>query len=234
MSLLGELEKRLEGLVEGFFAKQFKSGIHPVEIAKGLAREMERKKRLSLSGFIAPSSFLVALSADDFEATGPMRETFLAELKNFVEETAKKEGCRLLAKPQVELTKDVSLSLGEMRVETLEVDPIAIEAFELEQKDPKARLLQRGSRGSKDSVFPLEKETTTIGRLSGCDINVMDQSASRLHAEIRKDGRRYILKDLGSTNGTLLNDCVVESAQLKQGDVITVGKTRLEFNISDV
>lgn len=234
MSLLGELEKRLEGLVEGFFAKQFKSGIHPVEIAKGLAGEMERKKRLSLSGLVAPSSFSVALSADDFEATGPMRETILAELKTFVEETAKTEGYRLLAKPQVELTKDVFLSLGEMRVETLEIDPIAIEALELEQKDPRAHLLQKGSRDSKDSVFPLEKETTTIGRLPGCDINVIDQRASRLHAEIRKDGRRYILKDLGSTNGTLLNGRMVESVQLKEGDIITVGKTRLEFNISDV
>jgi pSer/pThr/pTyr-binding forkhead associated (FHA) protein len=68
-----------------------------------------------------------------------------------------------------------------------------------------------------------------IGRLAGSEIEVDDPGASRRHAEIRRQGDQYVVVDLGSTNGTLVNDSPVSEAALEDGDRITIGRTVLEF-----
>jgi molecular chaperone DnaK (HSP70) len=77
--------------------------------------------------------------------------------------------------------------------------------------------------------FPLNKETTTLGRKSNNDIWVKDDLASRFHAEIRKDGEAFFLVDLGSTNGTYLNAARIAQKQptiFRQGDEIRIGSIR--------
>jgi pSer/pThr/pTyr-binding forkhead associated (FHA) protein len=69
-----------------------------------------------------------------------------------------------------------------------------------------------------------------IGRLPECDIVISDPGASRRHATItRQDGGEYVLTDLGSTNGTIVNDEPVGEHVLTDGDRITIGNTVLEF-----
>jgi pSer/pThr/pTyr-binding forkhead associated (FHA) protein len=77
--------------------------------------------------------------------------------------------------------------------------------------------------------WPIEGELAVIGRLSGSEVEIQDPGASRRHAEIRRDGGDFVLVDLGSTNGTLLNDSPVSEASLEDGDRITIGRTVLEF-----
>lgn len=74
-------------------------------------------------------------------------------------------------------------------------------------------------------------ETVTIGRSSDCAIPVRDRYLSRHHAEIIPDAGRWLLKDLGSANGTYLNGTRVEKQkQLKPGDRIRVGDTEIVFH----
>ncbi|HEX2026318.1 MAG TPA: FHA domain-containing protein, partial [Actinomycetota bacterium] len=68
-----------------------------------------------------------------------------------------------------------------------------------------------------------------IGRLQGSEVEIQDPGASRRHAEIRRDGGDFVVVDLGSTNGTLVNDHPVSQATLEDGDRITIGRTVLEF-----
>ncbi len=56
-----------------------------------------------------------------------------------------------------------------------------------------------------------------------------DPGASRRHAQIRREGEDFTLTDLGSTNGTLVNEEPVTEWILEQGDRITIGRTVLEF-----
>jgi pSer/pThr/pTyr-binding forkhead associated (FHA) protein len=79
------------------------------------------------------------------------------------------------------------------------------------------------------TAFRIRKQTVTIGRLPECDVVVSDPGASRHHARIRVDGGEYVLTDLGSTNGTLVNDEPVQERSLLHGDRITIGTTRFEF-----
>lgn len=72
--------------------------------------------------------------------------------------------------------------------------------------------------------YPLTKDVTTMGRSSSSDVQIKDHMASRNHCQVRREGKLYTLVDLGSRNGTKLNDKKVSERQLAYGDVIKVGE----------
>jgi serine phosphatase RsbU (regulator of sigma subunit) len=81
---------------------------------------------------------------------------------------------------------------------------------------------------------PLEGEAVSIGRASDCTIPIKDRYLSRKHAEIVSIGSGWMLKDLGSANGTYLNGTRVERDEiLKTGDRIRLGDTEIVFETSD-
>jgi phosphoserine phosphatase RsbU/P len=93
------------------------------------------------------------------------------------------------------------------------------------------RLIVRVSPTGGDSVAELNRPRITIGRSARNDLCVEDPFASRLHAEVRSRGDSFWLSDLGSANGTLLNDVrMTAPVMLRDGDVIRIGETAIEFN----
>jgi serine phosphatase RsbU (regulator of sigma subunit) len=85
------------------------------------------------------------------------------------------------------------------------------------------------------SLAPMSIEAhgplVTLGRATECTIPIKDRYLSRRHAEIVYDADAWIVRDLGSVNGTLLNGARLEgSAPLRAGDRITLGDTEIVFN----
>jgi hypothetical protein len=76
--------------------------------------------------------------------------------------------------------------------------------------------------------WPLERNVR-IGRSSGCDIVLRDDSVSRRHAEIALRGGVCVLRDLGSSNGTFVNGRQVERTRLRRGDEVVLGETVLRL-----
>ena len=76
---------------------------------------------------------------------------------------------------------------------------------------------------------PLGIEPTVIGRSSKCDVQIDQESVSRNHARIIRQRSVYVIGDLGSTNGTYVNDELVEEYQLRRGDQIKVGDTIFKY-----
>ena len=78
-------------------------------------------------------------------------------------------------------------------------------------------------------VYPLDQvELVVIGRSDGCDIRFLDMKISRNHCQIRKKLDGYFIKDLGSTNKTILNGEVIEDERkLEVGDLIDLGDVTL-------
>ena len=81
-------------------------------------------------------------------------------------------------------------------------------------------------------TFPLSSARQLIGRESNCDIVIPDINASRTHAELRfEQPGVWVLTDLGSTNGTLVNGRQITSQVLQGGERIVMGTTNLQFVI---
>lgn len=79
--------------------------------------------------------------------------------------------------------------------------------------------------------FPLGRLRITIGRSARNDLCIPDPFASRVHAEVRREGEEYVLQDLGSANGTLYNGATVDGAvHLTSGGRIQIGETEIIFD----
>ncbi len=72
-------------------------------------------------------------------------------------------------------------------------------------------------------------KTVLIGRADQCDITINDSSVSRKHASVERKDSRFLLQDLKSTNGTLVNGESIDVHVLSHGDKIRIGKTVFQF-----
>jgi len=77
--------------------------------------------------------------------------------------------------------------------------------------------------------YDLTKPQFSIGRSSKCDIQIDQESISRNHAVLVNDGKRVRVRDLGSTNGTYVNDAPVKDVEVHNGDFIKIGRTIFKF-----
>src|SRR5438105_1288443 len=77
--------------------------------------------------------------------------------------------------------------------------------------------------------FNLETANVIIGRSSKSDVQIDQESVSRNHAKIINTGKSIILRDLGSTNGTYVNDQLIDEYVLRDGDFIKIGRTIFKF-----
>ena len=85
---------------------------------------------------------------------------------------------------------------------------------------------QGAKRGSR---MALDTELVTIGRHPDSEIFLDDITVSRRHAEIRRTANGHEVRDVGSLNGTYVNKSIVESATLRDGDELQVGKFKLVY-----
>ena len=216
---LQQFERRLERLVEGVFAKAFRSGLQPVELGRRLTREMDAQRAVGVRGVIAPNAFNFALAPADLERFQSFSEAMVRELADAAREHARTEGYVFVGPVDVTLEADGSVTAGTFLVsgEVREAPGGAVVG---------SLVLPDGSR------VAISDEPVTIGRLSDCDVPVSEESVSRRHAEVRRRGSDIVVVDLGSTNGTKVNGAGVKERRLADGDEITVGSTRLRFEAS--
>jgi pSer/pThr/pTyr-binding forkhead associated (FHA) protein len=88
-------------------------------------------------------------------------------------------------------------------------------------------VVKRGDNAG--SKFLLDKDVTSCGRHPSSDIFLDDITVSRQHAEILREGGRFLVKDTGSLNGTYVNRERVDVAELVSGDELQIGKFKLMF-----
>jgi diguanylate cyclase (GGDEF)-like protein len=77
--------------------------------------------------------------------------------------------------------------------------------------------------------YNLDASTLVLGRSSKCDIQIDQESVSRAHTKIINTGKSIRIRDLGSTNGTYVNDELIEERVLADGDLIKIGRTIFKF-----
>ena len=102
-------------------------------------------------------------------------------------------------------------------------------AFSLDDVPPDAGMLivKRGDNAG--SKFVLQRELTTAGRHPDSDIFLDDITVSRRHVEIARTPGGYVVRDVGSLNGTYLNRERIEESTIANGDELQIGKFKLVF-----
>lgn len=83
------------------------------------------------------------------------------------------------------------------------------------------------------SRFDLSEKITTIGRTPANTLQLLDNLASRKHCMIKREPSGFLLRDLESGNGTVVNGARVKETGLSDGDRIQIGKTILTFREDD-
>ncbi|WP_327430125.1 MULTISPECIES: DUF3662 and FHA domain-containing protein [unclassified Streptomyces] len=117
MGVLKKFEQRLEGLVNGTFAKVFKSEVQPVEIAGALQRECDNNATIwNRERTVVPNDFIVELSAPDFERLSPYSGQLGDELAGMVRDYAKQQRYTFMGPIKVHLEKADDLDTGLYRV----------------------------------------------------------------------------------------------------------------------
>lgn len=217
MGLLDSFEKGLERAVNGAFAKTFRSGIQPVEIASALRREADIKAAVvSRDRIITPNSYVVRLSGDDLDRMQALGGALTEELHALLTTHATSQGYSFAGPLSIALESDEKVSTGTVRVSSGTVEG---------QVSWQAVIDVDGRR------HPISRARTVIGRGSDADITISDAGSSRKHVEILWDGERAMMRDLGSTNGTKVNGEKVREARLPTDTTITIGRTDLVFRV---
>jgi pSer/pThr/pTyr-binding forkhead associated (FHA) protein len=82
--------------------------------------------------------------------------------------------------------------------------------------------------------IPIESDELTIGRNPDNGLQINDPSVSGRHCAVVRDGGRYTVRDLGSTNGTRVNGAIVQERRLNDGDVVTAGSVDVKIEGEDI
>ncbi len=92
-------------------------------------------------------------------------------------------------------------------------------------------ILDEGGPGRR---YEIEQNEVAIGRAAQNTLTIEDPSVSGRHCILFRAGRKYTLRDLGSTNGTTVNGIAVRESRLKPGDEIRIGNVPVQFDGTDV
>lgn len=235
MGILTEFERRLERVIEGAFAKAFRTGLQPVELATRILREMETSKTVGVEEVWVPNRFVFRLSEQDYQRFQQAERSLRRELEQVVREGAQQRGWSLMGPAEVLFETDSSAGQGQFTCEATLAEgppspgpasPTSTRPQRALKGDPRLILIQNGKP---TRTFPLAKDRVIIGRMGESDIVLADPGVSRRHAEVRAEDAQFVISDLGSTNGTMVNESTIGERILQEGDRVTIGRTVLEF-----
>jgi hypothetical protein len=221
--VLQSMERRLERMVTGVFSRGSRTNIRPIELGRRLVREMDDQRSVDVKGRrVVPNDFVVQLAQKDFDGFSEISDVLQTELVEAAREYARSEGYHFLGPVRVELSVDQTQKPGRFDV---------------------LATLRQGAAGSAPGVaalilpsgqrVDLGDTPVTVGRLSECTIPLNDSNVSRRHAEIRPNRQNFVVVDLGSTNGTMVNGTRIHGeTALSDGDIISFGSTYVRFEAS--
>jgi hypothetical protein len=233
MGLLDSLEARLDKLVNGSFSKAFKSDIKPTELGAVLQQELDTKAKEIDGQLRAPNLFVIDLGSEDFSRLQPYLATLESELARVAQAYADEQRYTLASNVSVTFSQDSALEIGIFRVNS--GSGLAPQAASV-PADSNAGLVELISDVAKPQLvsvsgqrYFLTQSVTKIGRGDQAEIQIEDAGISRLHCAIIL-GSETVIRDLGSTNGTVVDGRTISETVILDGSLIKIGSTTLTYS----
>jgi len=217
VSFFARVEEACAAFVERAFANMFPSDLEPAQIARKLVATMEARTRQSDNGTVAPAHYAVYVHAADYERLAPHRAYLEGEWSALLADVAERVGIAFEAPPRAELREGMEMVAGAVEIATEEDDTT---------RDRSAYVLRMLGGVASESEFRING-AARVGRSPDSDVHLPDPSVSRNHALVDVQNGSLIVHDAVSTNGTYVNGERIDSAVVKNGDVVAFGKAEL-------
>ncbi|HLH22373.1 MAG TPA: DUF3662 and FHA domain-containing protein [Chloroflexota bacterium] len=246
IAVLNQIERLLERAFETPSRRLFRTRLQPVELARVLSRAMAAEGQVGAEGLRVPNRYVVELHPQDFHRFEGAQQSLERDLATYLLQQVQRRGWWCPGWPEVELRPADTARPGRPQVlATTVARPIGAEALP-PALDGTSVLPAAPPRRPAPSAPPphrawleladgrrvaLAAPATRIGRARDNDLVLEDDTVSRHHAEVRRDGDRLLLVDLGSTNGTRVNGQSVQQERLAPGATIHVGAVPLRLRV---
>lgn len=221
MSIFERIEQACAAFIERTFARTFPSDLEPAQIARKLVATMEARTRDEGGAPAAPGSYTVAVNPDDFARLAEHQAYLEREWAELLRELAARVGIALSGgDAKVRMTSRESVPLG------------AVDVAVAGEAGVRTRFSLRMIKGVSEAGVYLIQGAARIGRGDENEVVLADPSVSRAHALLDTGEATPVVRDLGSTNGTFVNGQRIFTQELRDGDELTFGNTRMRFETS--
>jgi hypothetical protein len=228
---LQDFEHKLEQMISGAFARAFRSAVQPVEIAAALQRECDNNAQiLSRQRRMAPNSFHVELSQGDLDRLSPYDTALADELIHQVEDHAEQQGYVFPGPVRIEFEAADDLTTGRFRIRSRAQARVTGSATHTQVGRARALLDINGTK------HPLQPPGLVVGRGTEADVRINDPGVSRRHVEFEVDlggsgPPRMSVRDLGSTNGMLVDGHRITRTAVHDGTTVKIGNTTMTVRV---
>jgi hypothetical protein len=254
MSVLRNFESKIAGLVEGTFGRVFRSEVRPVRARARPGQGDGPAPTVSISRVYVPNEYVVWLSPDGPLAASSGRRARRSPTSSGPTSSSTPGGRSSPRQPAAgrPFETDEALKLGEFGIQAQMVRTSKVDARMSRAGDHGSRWLHdaptacapistspqgaASADGARDAPrrgqrMVVPSVVAVVGRSRDADIVLAEPNVSRRHAEIRPAGRgRWVVSDLGSTNGVKVNGRLADGdAPLEGGDRIALGTAEIRF-----
>ncbi|MBN1888859.1 MAG: FHA domain-containing protein [Thermoflexales bacterium] len=239
---ISQFEALAERLVEGTFSRLFAGRLHPLEVATALARATEDAQVVNRHGErLAPNVYWVYLSPEDYEALQASHPTLPDDLAQSVAQLGSQAGLLVAQTPVVEVHYSEKIPRRRASVVARYIPPedgmggttdqldVTLQTAATRQPSARSFLILYGTR-----TVLLGTPIVSLGRSFENDVVIDDSRVSRRHAQLRQRAGRYVIYDLGSSGGTLVNGVRVSECILSSGDVISLAGLEIVYGEEDL
>lgn len=246
--MIERVESFLGDHIEGFFNRKFSSHLEPVELVKGLEKEVRRQ------GMPLPNSYVFTLGTEDYQRLCSHRiadELGLALKKHIIradlsmdgklgicfglDEALRAGNYRLLSRVQQNRVPDAAeRASSDAEAQTIVLERPSLSEVRCLNLPPEhdLALLTVTDGADKGASSALGERKIYLGRMERNEFILTDTNVSRLHAWIVYEHHRHTIYDAESRNGTFVNGDRISSRRLCDGDEIRIGATTLRYEVS--
>jgi hypothetical protein len=231
MSGLSKFEHKLEQMISGAFARAFRSAVQPVEISAALQRECDNNAQiLSRDRRLVPNDFHVELSQGDLDRLAPYDTAMAQELVNQLQEHADQQSYVFPGPVTIGFESAEDLTTGRFRIRSRAQAKVTGNASHTQVRRARALVEVNGTK------HPLTVPGLVFGRGTEADVRINDPGVSRRHVEFvvtpgSGGADRIQVRDLGSTNGMLVDGHRITQTAVHDGTQVKIGSTTMTVRV---